>query len=106
MGSTVVTLTVTDSKGASSSCQATVTVERMALLDVCLEGRDIAAEDCGTPPVNPAGKTRGNSCIAHSANSFVESLGSCYTPEEKDEIHSCIVSYFASGGKSKHFGEE
>jgi hypothetical protein len=42
--------------------------------------------------------------IADIASAYVDSLDIC-SEIRRDELHSCIVSYFASDGKSKHFGE-
>ena len=81
-----------------------------ALLAACIAGRELVTAAPGwNQPRNP-GKGNGQGVllnmplIAQVASEYVDSLEIC-NEEDADELHSCIVSYFASGGKSSHFGE-
>lgn len=82
-----------------------------ALLSACIAGREIVMRTPGwdQPRNNGQGKGEGVKLnmplIAHTASDYVDRLDIC-NEADRDELHSCIVSYFASGGKSKHFGEE
>ena len=81
-----------------------------ALLAACKDGRDLVMATPGwDQPRNP-GKGKGEGVrlnmplIADVATDYVNSLDIC-NEEDAEDLHSCIVSYFASDGKSSHFGE-
>lgn len=81
-----------------------------ALLAACIEGRELVKDTEGWDQPRNSGKGKGQGVllnmplIAEVASDYVDSLDIC-NDEDADELHSCIVSYFASGGKSSHFGE-
>lgn len=81
-----------------------------ALLEACVAGRELVMATPGYDTPRNNGKSKGQGVqmnmplIAHVATEYVDSLVIC-NEEDAEELHSCIVSYFASGGKSSHFGE-
>ncbi|GEM_PF-4417605 len=81
-----------------------------ALLAACIDGRELVMATPGWDQPRNSGKGKGQGVllnmplIAHTATAYVDSLEIC-NEEDAEELHSCIVSYFASGGKSSHFGE-
>ena len=104
--------------GKDNDCDGLIdNITDAVLLTLCNDGREIAAAACGVDVNNLStvrttgkqgqGKGEKMTCIAQEATTYVDTLvtNRLICPEDADEMHSCIVSYFASGGKSKHFGE-